>query len=241
MSSELNYALHGHDLQMVEILLDPDQSVIAEVGALNHMGRHVAFETRLGDGSETGESTFGKLLSIGSRVLSGENVFVGHFTNHGQQNASVAFSAPSPGRIIAINLTDHGETILCQKDSFLAAERGTHISVELTKKINSGFFSGSGFILQKITGTGIVFLNAGGTILERQLDDDELTIETGSLVAFTEDLDYDVKLVKAKSALFGGEGLFMTTLKGSGTVWLQSHTISKFVDRIAHLLPPSSK
>lgn len=237
MSSNIEYIIHGNDLQMVEVTLPPEQSVIAEVGALTYMEQGINFETRLGDGSERGESTLGKFLSIGSRVLSGENVFVGHFTNNSEADAKVAFSAATQGHIIDIPLHKHNNTILCQKDAFLAAERGTHISIAFSKKIKFGLFSDVGFIIQKLTGEGTAFLNSSGSILQKELDDDEVTVETGSLVAFTHGLDYSVSLIKPKNAVFGGEGLFLTTVKGTGTVWIQSHTMTKFVNRISHLLP----
>jgi uncharacterized protein (TIGR00266 family) len=237
MSSNFEYIIHGNDLQMVEVTLPPEQSVIAEVGALTYMEQGVKFETRLGDGSERTESVMGKFFSIGSRILSGENIFVSHFTNNNDSNAKVAFSAPTQGCIIDIKLSKFNNTILCQKDAFLAAERGTHISVAFSKKINFGLFSDVGFIIQKLTGEGTIFLNSSGSVLKKALNDEEVIIETGSLVAFTHGLDYSVSLIKPKNAVFGGEGLFLTTVKGTGTVWIQSHTMTKFVNRISHLLP----
>ena len=226
---------------MVSLDLSPGETVIAEVGALNHMGPEIKFDTRLGDGSSSTKGIFGKLVGIGNRVLSGEGVFVSHFSNNSSDVANVSLSSAVPGMIIPIDLSNNNNAIICQKDAFLAAESGVHITVAFTKKITAGFFSGAGFVLQKIKGDGIVFLNAGGSIIRREIVDSELLVETGSLVAFTKDLDFDVKLMRPGNALFSKEGLFLTRLRGTGSVWVQSHTLTKLASRIHELTPDNDQ
>lgn len=235
---EVDFEILGSDLQIVEVELDPQETVIAEAGAMNYMEDGIAFETKMGDGSEPDQGFFGKLFSAGKRVITGESAFMTHFTNQGAGKKRVAFAAPFPGKIIPIDMAKVGGTVLCQKDSFLAAALGTKISIALNRRLGSGFFGGEGFVLQKLEGDGMAFVHAGGTIVKKQLKGETLRLDTGCLVAFTPDLDYDIERVGGlKSMIFGGEGIFLTTLRGHGTVWLQSLPFSRLADRIIASAP----
>ncbi|MCL6415837.1 TIGR00266 family protein [Aestuariirhabdus sp. Z084] len=232
-SHEVDYKIIGHDMQMVEIELDPAETVIAEAGAMNYMEQGIAFETRMGDGAEPDQGMMGKLFSAGKRMLTGESLFMTHFTNEGEGKQRVAFAAPYPGSVIPVNLAEIGGQLVCQKDSFLAAARGTRVGIALNKRIGSGFFGGEGFILQKLEGDGMVFVHAGGTVVRKELKNETLRLDTGCLVAFSQGIDYDIALSGGlKSMMFGGEGLVMATLSGSGTVWIQSLPFSRLADRI---------
>jgi uncharacterized protein (TIGR00266 family) len=200
---------------------------------MNYMEQDITFETRMGDGSATNESFMSKMFSAGKRVLTGESLFMTHFSNEGTKKRRVAFAAPYPGTIIPLNLAEQGGQILCQKDSFLAAARGTKIDIAFNRKIGAGFFGGEGFILQKLQGDGMAFLQAGGTIVKRRINGETLRLDTGCLVAFGPGIDYDIELVKGiKSMLFGGEGIALATLTGTGDVWMQSLPFSRLADRI---------
>ncbi|MEQ9519754.1 MAG: TIGR00266 family protein [Parvibaculum sp.] len=234
---EVDYRILGDDMQLVEVELDPGETVIAEAGVLNYMEDGIEFETRLGDGSAADEGVFGKLFSAGKRMLTGEGLFMTHFTNKAAKKASVAFAAPFPGKIIAIDQSKMGE-ILCQKDSFLAAALGTNIGIAFHRKLGTGFFGGEGFILQKLTGDGMAFVHAGGTIVEKKLTGEKLRVDTGCIVAFTPSLDYSIERAGGlKSMIFGGEGIFLASLQGTGTVWLQSLPFSRLADRIIEHAP----
>ena len=189
----------------------------------------------MGDGSEPDQGFLGKLLSAGARALTGESVFMTHFTNHGVGKKKVAFSAPYPGTIIPIDLaSQQGNQLIVQKDGFLCAALGTKVSITFNKKIGSGLVGGEGFILQKLQGDGKAFVHAGGTMIEKQLNNETLRIDTGCVVAFEHTLDFDVQSAGGlKSMLFGGEGLFLATLKGTGKVWLQSMPIRKLIQVLA--------
>jgi uncharacterized protein (TIGR00266 family) len=230
---EVDYELFGRDLQIVEIELDPSETVIAEAGAMNYMEDGISYEARMGDGSKTDDSMFGKLLNVGKRVLTGESIFLTHFTNQGQGKKRVAFAAPYPGKIIPLDMSKVGGEILCQKDAFLAAALGTEVGIAFTKRLGVGFFGGEGFILQRLRGDGMVFVHAGGTVTQKKLNNDILRVDTGCLVAFTKGIDYDIQRAGSlKSMFFGGEGLFLATLSGTGTVLLQSLPFSRMADRI---------
>lgn len=231
---EVDYQIYGDDMQLVAVELDPEESAIAEAGAMMAMESSIEMETVFGDGKQ-GQSLFSKLLGAGKRLITGESLFLTVFTNKGRGKQQVYFSAPYPGKIIPIDLKQVEEKIICQKDSFLCAARGVSIGIEFQRKIGVGFFGGEGFIMQKVEGDGMVFLHAGGTILERTLAPGELIkIDTGCLVAMTKTIEYDIQMVKGvKSMLFGGEGLFFATLRGPGRVWLQSLPFSRLADRIA--------
>ena len=231
---EVDYEIIGHEMQMVEVELDPGETVIAEAGAMNYLEDGIAFEAKMGDGSEADEGVFGKLLGAGKRMISGESLFMTHFTNQGGSKRRVAFAAPYPGRVMALDLSTLGGELLCQKDAFLCAALGTKLDIAFTRRIGAGFFGGEGFILQRLSGDGMVFIHAGGTVIEKELHGETLRVDTGCLVAFQPSIDYDIERAgNLKSMLFGGEGLFLATLKGTGKVWLQSLPFSRLAERIA--------
>ena len=230
---EVDYEIIGNDMQIVEVELDPGETVVAEAGAMNYMHDGITFETKMGDGSTANEGILGKLLSAGKRVLTGESIFMTHFTNSGSGKRRVAFAAPYPGQIVPINMAEIGGTLLCQKDAFLCAAKGTRISIAFTKRLGAGFFGGEGFILQKLEGAGMAFVHAGGTVKEFQLEGQTLRVDTGCIVGFTEGVDYAIERAgNLKSMFFGGEGLFLATLSGHGKVFLQSLPFSRMCDRI---------
>ncbi|MDG1440857.1 MAG: TIGR00266 family protein [Flavobacteriales bacterium] len=237
-SHVIDYKIHGDDLQTVAIELDPNETVIAEAGSMNWMDGGISFEAKMGDGSEVNSSFMNKLFSVGKRVLTGESIFLTHFTNIGSGKKEVAFAAPYPGSIIPIDLKEVNGEILCQKDAFLCAAMGTNVSIAFNKRIGAGFFGGEGFILQKLRGNGLAFLHAGGTVVKKELNNETLLIDTGCIVAFTNNLDYNIeKAGNLKSMIFGGEGLFLATVKGTGTVYLQSLPFSRMADRILQNAP----
>jgi len=234
---KVDFKIIGDDLQLVEIELDPGETVVAEAGAMTYMEEGIEFETRLGDGAKPDEGMMGKLWSAGKRMMTGESLFMTHFTNEGGKKATAAFAAPFPGKIIAFDMSQTGE-MLCQKDSFLAAALGTSIDIAFHKKLGAGFFGGEGFILQRLKGDGMAFVHAGGTIVEKKLNGEKLRVDTGCIVAFSPSLDYNIERAGGlKSMLFGGEGLFLATLEGRGTVWLQSLPFSRLADRIIEHAP----
>ncbi len=235
---EVDYQIIGDDLQMVEVELDPGETVIAEAGSMNYMEEGINFEAKLGDGSNPQAGLIDKLLSVGKRVLTGESIFLTHFTNEGHGKRHVTFGAPYPGKIICLDMAELGGEILCQKDAFLAAALGTEVSIAFTKRLGAGFFGGEGFILQRLRGDGMVFVHAGGTIVEKKLQGNKLLIDTGCIVAFTPSLNYSIERAgNLKSMFFGGEGLFLATIQGTGTVWLQSLPFSRLADRIISHAP----
>lgn len=232
---EVDFKLFGEGMQFVEVELDPQESVLAEAGTMMYMEENIQMETIFGDGSGDGSGgLMGKLLGAGKRLVTGESLFMTVFTNGGHGKSKVAFAAPYPGKIIPIDLRDVGEKLVCQKDAFLCAAKGVSIGIEFQRKIGVGLFGREGFIMQKLEGDGLVFVHAGGTIIEKELVRGEtLRIDTGCIVAYTETVDFDVQMVGGvKSALFGGEGLFFATITGPGKVWLQSLPFSRLADRI---------
>ncbi|MDX8405658.1 MAG: TIGR00266 family protein [Mariprofundus sp.] len=237
---EVDYEILGHDMQLVEIELDPGETVIAEAGAMTYMEEGIGFETRMGDGSEAESGLFGKLMNAGKRVITGESLFMTHFTHRGSGKSHVAFAAPYPGSVIPVDLSIIGGELLCQKDAFLCAALGTKLDIAFTRRLGVGFFGGDGFILEKLSGDGMVFVHAGGTVIEKELHGETLRVDTGCLVAFQPSVDYNIERAgNLKSMFFGGEGLFMTTLKGHGKVWLQSLPFSRMADRIIASAPSS--
>lgn len=235
ISHEIDYQIKGDDIQIVEIELDPNETVIAEAGAMLYMTDGITFETKMGDGSEPNQGLFSKLLSAGSRILTGESLFMTHFTHQGAGKGKVAFSAPYPGTVIPINLSKSPQhELIVQKDGFLCAALGTKLSITFNKKLGSGLVGGEGFILQKLQGDGMAFVHAGGTVIERELNNETLRVDTGCVVAFENTIDFDVQRAGGlKSMIFGGEGLFLATLRGTGKVWLQSMPIRKLIQAIA--------
>ncbi len=231
---EVDYKIIGDDMQMVQVELDPGETVVAEAGAMTYMEDGISFEARMGDGSEPEQGLCGKLLGAGKRVLTGESIFLTHFTHQGRGKSHVAFAAPYPGKIIPLDLTSvPGGEVLCQKDSFLCAAYGTQIGIAFQRRLGTGFFGGEGFILQHLSGDGMVFMHACGTIIEKQLQGETLRVDTGCLVAFEPRVDYNIERAgNLKSMFFGGEGMFLATLRGTGRVWLQSLPFSRLADRI---------
>ncbi len=233
----IDYQIYGDDMQLVEIELDPGESVLAEAGAMNYMDARIKMETIFGDGSgaDANKGFGSKLLSAGKRALTGEGLFMTVFQNVDPANkAIVAFASPYPGKIIPVDLDTFDRTLICQKSAFLCAAKGVNVGIHLQKKLGAGLFGGEGFIMQRLTGDGIVFLNAGGTIIKKTLAPGEmLKIDTGCLVAMSETVDYDVAFQSdIKSGFLGGEGLFLATLTGPGEVWLQSLPFSRMADEI---------
>ena len=235
---EVDYEILGNSMQIVEVELDPGETVIAEAGAMTYMEDGITFETKMGDGSEADEGVMSKLFGAGKRMIIGESIFTTHFSNSGSVKRRVAFSAPYPGDIIAIDMAQLGEQIICQKDAFLCAALGTKLDIALNRKLGAGLFGGEGFILQRLEGDGLAFVQAGGTIVRKELKNETLRVDTGCLVAFTPSVDYDIERAGGlKSMIFGGEGLFLATLQGTGTVWLQSLPFSRMADRILSAAP----
>lgn len=235
---EVDHEVFGDDMQVVEVELDPGETVVAEAGAMNWMEEGISFEARMGDGSSSNEGVLGKLLHVGKRVLTGESIFMTHFSNSGRGKQRVAFAAPYPGKIIALNMAELGEEFLCQKDAFLCAALGTEISIAFTRKLGTGFFGGEGFILQRLRGDGMAFIHAGGTVIKRELNGETLRVDTGCIVGFSSGIDYSIERAGGlKSMFFGGEGLFLATLRGRGTVYLQSLPFSRLADRILQHAP----
>jgi uncharacterized protein (TIGR00266 family) len=232
MSDLIDYQIFGDDLQLVEIELDPGEAVRAEVGTMTYME----------DGIEMQTSTGGGIFSGLKRVFTGESFFITSFLNNGQGKSHVSFAAPYPGKIVPIDLGQFNNEIYCQKDSFLCAAKGIEIEVAFTKRLGAGLFGGEGFILQRLTGSGWTFAHAGGTVIEKDLaSGEQLRVDTGCLVAFATTVDYDIKFIGGfTNALFGGEGLFLTTLTGPGKVYLQSLPFSRLADRI-HAAGKASK
>jgi uncharacterized protein (TIGR00266 family) len=237
---DIDYKIYGDDMQFVEVELDPGETVIAEAGGLMMMEDGIGMETIFGDGASGGGSgLMGKLFSAGKRVLTGESLFMTTFTNQGQGKKHVSFASPYPGKIIPMDLSEYGGKIICQKDAFLAAAKGVSVGIEFQRKIGAGFFGGEGFIMQKLEGDGLSFVHAGGTIIRKELQPGEvLRVDTGCLVAMTSNVDYNIEMVKGvKTALFGGEGLFFATLRGPGSVWIQSLPFSRLASRVFAAAP----
>ena len=238
---EIDFKLHGDDMQFVEVELDPNETVIAEAGSLMMMEDGISMETIFGDGSanSAGGGIMGKLMGAGKRLITGESLFMTTFTNTGSGKKHVSFASPYPGKIIPMDLSELGGKIVCQKDAFLAAAKGVSVGVDFQRKLGAGFFGGEGFIMQKLEGDGLAFVHAGGTIYKKHLQPGEvLRVDTGCLVAMTKEVDYNIEMVKGvKTALFGGEGLFFATLRGPGTVWVQSLPFSRLASRVFAAAP----
>ena len=235
---EVDFQVLGDDMQIVEVELDPGETVVAEAGAMNYMEDGIGFEAKMGDGSNADEGIIGKLLNVGKRVLTGESVFLTHFTNTATGKKRVAFSAPYPGKIIPVDMAKVKGELYCQKDAFLCAAFGTRVGIAFTKRLGTGFFGGEGFILQKLQGDGMAFLHVGGTVVKKKLNNERLFVDTGCLVAFTQGIEYEIQRAgNLKSMFFGGEGFFLATLSGTGLVMLQSLPLSRLADRIVKHAP----
>lgn len=232
---EIDYKIIGSEMQCVEIELDPQETVIAEPGAFMYMDEGIQMETIFGDGSAQQNSGFmSKLFSAGKRLLTGESMFMTAYTHTTSGKARVAFASPYPGKIVPIDLAQMGGKLICQKDAFLCAAKGVSVGIEFQKKLGTGLFGGEGFIMQKLEGDGMAFCHAGGHIIERTLNPGEtLRVDTGCIVAYTQEIDYDIQFVGGiKNTFFGGEGIFFATLRGPGKVWLQTLPISRLASRV---------
>jgi uncharacterized protein (TIGR00266 family) len=236
---EIDYKIHGEEMQFVEIELDPQEGVVAESGSFMMMEDNITMETIFGDGSNQSEGVLGKLFSAGKRLLTGESLFMTIFTNAGQGKRKASFAAPYPGRIIPIDLLEYGNKFICQKDAFLCAAKGVSIGIEFSKRLGRGLFGGEGFIMEKLEGDGMAFVHAGGTVIKKELRSGEsLRVDTGCIVGFTQNIDYDIEFVGGiKNTLFGGEGLFFARLRGPGTVFIQSLPFSRLAHRVLALAP----
>lgn len=230
----IDYQIFGDDMQFVEVELDPGEAVVGEAGAMFYMENDIQMETLFGDGSASQTGVMGKLMGAGKRLLTGESLFTTAFSNTGRMKRKVAFGAAFPGKILPMHLGSMGGKLLCQKDAFLCAAKGVSLGISFQKKLGAGFFGGEGFILQKLEGDGLAFVHAGGAIIEKTLQPGEtLQVDTGCVVAFTSDVDFDIQYVgNIKTALFGGEGLFFATVRGPGKVWLQSLPLARLANRI---------
>jgi uncharacterized protein (TIGR00266 family) len=232
---DIDYHIHGEEMQFVEIELDPMETVIAEAGSFMMMDDGIEMATIFGDGSQSeGSGLLGKLISAGKRLITGESLFMTAYTHAGDGKKRASFAAPYPGKIIPLDLSQLDGKIICQKDAFLCAAKGVSVGIEFSQKLGRGFFGGEGFIMQKLEGDGMAFVHAGGSIIEKKLELGEvLKIDTGCLVAFTRDVDYDIEMVRGvRNMIFGGEGIFFARLEGPGTVWIQSLPFSRLADRV---------
>ena len=235
MTDGINYRILGEEMQCVEMELAPKETVVAESGGMMYMETGIQMQTIFGDGSVAGSSSiFDKVVNAGKRLLTGESLFMTSFTNMHSINQKVSFASPYPGKIIALDLAQLGGKIVCQKDAFLCSVKGNSIGLEFQRKLGTGLFGGEGFIMQKIEGRGLAFMHAGGYVMERTLSAGEiLRVDTGCLVGFTQGINYDIQMVRGiKNAIFGGEGLFLVQLSGSGKVWLQTLPVSRLASRI---------
>lgn len=240
---EIDYRIFGEEMQCVEVELDPQETVIAEAGAFMYKDPPIQMQTIFGDGSNSGGGIMGKLLGAGKRLLTGESLFMTAFTHMGNGKARVAFASPYPGKIIPIDLAAIGGRIICQKDAFLCAAKGVSVGIHFQRKLGTGLFGGEGFIMEKLEGDGMAFMHAGGHIIERELAPGEvLHIDTGCIVAYTKDVDFDIQMIGGiKNTLFGGEGVFFAVLKGPGKIWLQTLPISRLASRIIAYSPQMGK
>ena len=239
IAHEIDYHIYGEEMQYVEIELDPQEIVIAEAGSFMMMDNGIQMETIFGDGSQQQTGLFGKLLSAGKRVLTGESLFMTAFINQNYNKSKVSFASPYPGKIIPIDLRQFRGKLICQKNAFLCAAKGVAVGIEFSKKLGTGLFGGEGFIMQKLEGDGMAFVHSGGTLAKKELQPGEiLKVDTGCIVGFTQDVDYDIEFIGGiKNSLFGGEGLFYATLRGPGTVYIQSLPFSRLADRIIASAP----
>ncbi len=235
----VDYVIKGAEMQYVEIELDPAEAAIGEAGSMFYMDSGISMDTVFGDGSASQGGLFDKLLNAGKRMVSGESIFTTVFVNQGQGKQHVAFAAPYPGKIVAMDLRQLGGTLLCQKTAFLCAARGVQLGLAFQRRLGAGFFGGEGFVMQRLDGDGLAFVHACGTLLRRDLQVGEsVLVDTGCVVAYTPGVDFDIQYVgKIKTALFGGEGLFLARLSGPGTVWLQSLPFSRLASRVFAAAP----
>ncbi|MBI2733399.1 MAG: TIGR00266 family protein, partial [Aquabacterium sp.] len=235
----VDFEIKGAEMQFVEVELDPGEAAIGEAGSMMFMEAGIEMDTVFGDGSQQQGGLFGKLLGAGKRLITGESLFTTIYANQGSGKRRVAFAAPYPGKILPMDLKQLGGTLICQKDAFLCAARGVSLGIAFQRKLGTGFFGGEGFIMQKLEGDGMAFVHAGGTVVRRELKAGEtLLVDTGCVVAYTSEVDFDIQYVgKIKTALFGGEGVFLARMTGPGHVWLQSLPFSRLASRIFAAAP----
>lgn len=235
----VDYEIKGSEMQFVEVELDPGEAAVGEAGSMMFMDAGISMDTVFGDGSAAQSGLFGKLLGAGKRLITGESLFTTVYTNQSSSKLRVAFAAPYAGKIIAMDLSQLGGTLLCQKDAFLCAARGVSLGIAFQQKMSVGFFGGEGFVMQKLEGNGLAFVHAGGTVVKRELQPGQtLMVDTGCVVAYTPQVNFEIQYVgKVKTALFGGEGLFLAKISGPGTVWLQSLPFSRLASRIFAAAP----
>lgn len=236
---EIDYHIYGEEMQYVEIELDPQEIVVAEAGSFMMMDNGIKMQTIFGDGSGQDTGVFGKILSAGRRMLTGESLFMTAYLNENRQKSKVCFASPYPGKIVAIDLQQYGNKFICQKDSFLCAAKGVAVGIEFSRKLGRGLFGGEGFIMQKLEGDGMAFVHSGGTLARRELAPGEvLKVDTGCIVGFSKDVDYDIEFIGGiRNSIFGGEGLFFATLRGPGVVYIQSLPFTRLADRIIASAP----
>lgn len=236
----IEYSIQGDDTQLVEVELQPGGTVIAEAGMMAYIESGIRFTAKMGDGADPDAGLMEKLVTAGRRALAKESIFMTHFHNTSSSPRKVGFSAPHPGKIIPLDLKKLGGSLICQKDAFLCAAHGTKLSIAFQKRLGPGFFGGEGFILQELRGDGMVFIQAGGTVLEKELKGETLRVDPGRVVGCTAGVAYDIELAgDLKSLVFGGEGTFLASLRGHGTVWIQSLPFSRLADRILAQAPPA--
>ena len=236
----VDYEIKGAEMQYVEIELDPGEAAVGEAGSMMFMDAGIGMDTVFGDGSASqGSGLIGKLLGAGKRLVTGESLFTTVYTNQVSSKQRVAFAAPYPGKILAMDLRQLGGMLICQKDAFLCAARGVSLGIAFQRKLSVGFFGGEGFIMQKLEGDGLAFVHAGGSIAKRELQAGQtLLVDTGCVVAYTQTMNFEIQYVgKIKTALFGGEGLFFAKLTGPGTLWLQSLPFSRLASRVFAAAP----
>lgn len=235
----VDYEIKGAEMQFVEVELDPGEAAVGEAGSMMFMDAGISLDTVFGDGAQQSGGFFGKLLSAGKRLVTGESLFTTVYTNNAPAKQRVAFAAPYPGKILPMDLRQLGGTLICQKDAFLCAARGVSLGIAFQQKLSVGFFGGEGFIMQRLDGDGLAFVHAGGTVLRRELAPGQtLLVDTGCVVAYTPSVNFEIQYVgKIKTALFGGEGLFFAKLTGPGQVWLQSLPFSRLASRVFAAAP----
>ncbi len=240
---EIDYQIYGEEMQYVEIELDPNEAVVAEAGSFMMMDSDITMDTIFGDGSNQEKGVLGKIFSAGKRILTGESLFMTAFLNTGQGKKQISFASPYPGKILPIDLSEIEGKFICQKDAFLCAAQGVSIGIEFSRRLGRGLFGGEGFIMQKLEGDGLAFVHAGGTLARKQLAPGEvLKVDTGCIVGFTHQVDYDIQFVGGiKNTLFGGEGLFFASLRGPGTVYIQSLPFSRLAGRVLAAIPRGGK
>lgn len=235
----IDYEIRGAEMQFVEVELDPGEAAIGEAGSMMFMDAGIAMDTVFGDGSAQQGGFFGKLMGAGKRLVTGESLFTTVYSNNASTKQRVAFAAPYPGKILPMDLSQLGGTLICQKDAFLCAARGVSLGIAVQQKLSTGFFGGEGFIMQKLDGDGLAFVHAGGTVVKRELAAGQtLLVDTGCVVAYTPNVNFEIQYVgKIKTALFGGEGMFFAKLTGPGTIWLQSLPFSRLASRVFAAAP----